>query len=331
MAVPAARGPAQLVLTASVARRYYLDGRSKVEIADQFGLSRFQVARLIDAARSSGMVRIEISQPGVIDVNSSDRLQEAFGLKHAIVVEATDEDTAGLRRSLGRATAELLQEILTADDVLGLAWARSVSAMAGFLTSLPAIPIVQLTGALSVSEIDNSSIDMMREVAKVSRGPAYVFYAPMVVRDAATARALRQHPEVVRAFGQYGLVTRAVAGIGLWKPGHSTVYDTIGEKQRRRVLARGGCADISGVVVDVDGVPVEAELSDRMIGIDAARLVAIPEVIGVPYGVARVPAVLAALRSGIVDSLVTHTAMARLLLEAARVDPDVVRRSADRR
>ena len=29
-------GPAQLVLTASIARRYYVDGRSKVEIADEF-------------------------------------------------------------------------------------------------------------------------------------------------------------------------------------------------------------------------------------------------------------------------------------------------------
>ncbi|MCW2703257.1 MAG: transcriptional regulator, DeoR family, partial [Blastococcus sp.] len=44
-------GPAQVVLTASIARRYYLDGRSKVEIAEEFGLSRFKVARLLDAAR----------------------------------------------------------------------------------------------------------------------------------------------------------------------------------------------------------------------------------------------------------------------------------------
>ena len=60
-------GPAQLVLTASIARRYYVDGRSKVEIADEFNLSRFKVARLLEAARSSGMVRIEIGYPGAAD------------------------------------------------------------------------------------------------------------------------------------------------------------------------------------------------------------------------------------------------------------------------
>lgn len=80
-------GPAQLVLTASIARRYYVDGRSKVEIADEFRLSRFKVARLLDLARSSGMVRIEISHPGSIDLDLSARLQETLGLRRAIVVD----------------------------------------------------------------------------------------------------------------------------------------------------------------------------------------------------------------------------------------------------
>ena len=70
-ATDGARGPAHLVLTASVARRYYLDGRSKVEIAEEFALSRFKVARLLEDARSSGLVRIEIGHPGVVDVELS--------------------------------------------------------------------------------------------------------------------------------------------------------------------------------------------------------------------------------------------------------------------
>src|ERR671920_276521 len=68
-------GPARVVLTASIARRYYLDGRSKVEIAEEFGLNRFKVARLLDAARESGLVRIEIRHPGQIDVDTSARLR----------------------------------------------------------------------------------------------------------------------------------------------------------------------------------------------------------------------------------------------------------------
>ena len=43
--------PAQLILMASVARRYYLEGKSKIEIAEELGLSRFKVARLLETAR----------------------------------------------------------------------------------------------------------------------------------------------------------------------------------------------------------------------------------------------------------------------------------------
>src|SRR5258706_4429711 len=107
-----ARGPAHLVLTASVARRYYLDGRSKVEIAEEFALSRFKVARMLDDARTSGLVRIEIGHPGVIDVELSAQLMETLGLTHCVVTDTPDDHPASLRGHLGIAAAELLTEIV---------------------------------------------------------------------------------------------------------------------------------------------------------------------------------------------------------------------------
>src|SRR6266508_5233263 len=103
MSVEFPGGPAELVLTALVARRYYMDGKSKVEIADEFSLSRFKVARLIHTARTSGIVRIEIGYPGTIDINLSGRLQVAFGLKHVVVVDTPDGDDISLRQRLGEA------------------------------------------------------------------------------------------------------------------------------------------------------------------------------------------------------------------------------------
>ena len=75
--------------------------------------------------------------------------------------------------------------------------------------------MVQLTGALSFQAGDVSSIDLVRDVARASGGPAYVFYAPFTVRDAATARALREQPEVARAFSQALRPERAVLRRGL--------------------------------------------------------------------------------------------------------------------
>ncbi len=131
------KGPAELVLAASIARRHYVDGRTKIEIADEFKLSRFKVARLLEAAREQGLVRIEIGHAGTIDVETSGRLAERFGLRHAIAVDTPEDDPVSLRRNLGVAAADLLSEIVTPTDVIGLAWARSVQAMVAELKRLP--------------------------------------------------------------------------------------------------------------------------------------------------------------------------------------------------
>lgn len=311
------RGPAQLVLTASIARRYYLDGRSKVEIAEEFALSRFKVARLLDEARSGGLVRIEIGLPGAVDLELSARLMDALRLRHCVVTDTPDEHPPALREHLGAAAADLLTEVVTADDVLGLPWARSVSAMATALRRLPPVPVVQLTGALARADVDESSVELVRDVARVSGGPAYFFYAPIVVPDATTAQVLRGQPEVARAFARIGSVTRAVVGVGAWEPEESTLYDATGEAERQELAGQGVCADVSGILVDAHGEPVRAGLTDRMIGITAEQMRAIPEVIGIVYGLARASAVLAAVRGGLVNSLVTHSTLAEALIQEA--------------
>ena len=310
-------GPASLVLSASVARRYYLDGRSKIEIAEEFGLSRFKVARLIDVARASGLVRIEIGHKGLIDVDLSARLQERFGLEHAVVVDTTDDDDESVRKHLGQVAAELLAELIGPDDVLGVAWSRSVGAMAKALPRLAAVPVVQLTGAISRPDGDESAIDIVRDVARAAGGPAYVFYAPFLLSDAATARALRAQPEVAVAFDQLTRVTKAIVGVGAWAAGQSTLYDAARESDRRALRRLGVCAEVSGVFLSADGQPVQTSLSERMIGIDAERMRAIREVIVLAYGAAKVPAALAVLRSGLVSGLVTHKSFAQALLDTA--------------
>jgi DNA-binding transcriptional regulator LsrR (DeoR family) len=313
---PGLGGPAELVLTGLVARRYYIDNRSKTELAEEFRISRFKVARLLETARSSGLVRIDIGWPGVIDVELSGLLRERFGLLHAVVIDTADEGAAELRRDLGAAAAELLEEIVTPDDVLGLAWARSVSAMTAALRRLATTPVVQLTGALSHPDVADSSIELVREVAQLSGGPAYLFYAPLVVPDAATAKALRRQPEVARAFRQFGSVTKAVAGVGRWAPGQSTVFDATEDKERRQLARQGVVADVSGILLRADGSPVDTPLSERMIGINAAQMRAIPQVIAIVYEAVKAPAVLTAVRSGLIKGLVTHTSMARAMLAA---------------
>ena len=310
-------GPASLVLSATVARRYYLDGLSKVQIGDELGLSRFKVARLLELARETGLVRIEIGHPGSIDVDLSARLQQSFGLQRAVVVITRDDAPDTLRTQVGQVAAELLAEVVVPEDVLGVAWARSVGAMAKYLPRLPTVPVVQLTGAVALPGGGDTSFDIVRDVARAAGGPAYVFYAPIVLPDAATAAALRSQSDIARAFDHAASVTKAVVGIGRCEPGESTLYDAASEADHDELRRLGVCGEVCGVFVDGDGEPVETALASRVIAIDFERLRAVPDVMAIAYGAGKLPAARAVLRSGLVSSLVTSQGFARGLLETA--------------
>jgi DNA-binding transcriptional regulator LsrR (DeoR family) len=186
--------------------------------------------------------------------------------------------------------------------------------MTDALTRLPTVPVVQLTGALVRPGVADSSVDLVRNAARVSGGAAHFFYAPTIVPDPATACALHKQPEVARTFARFGSVTKAVVGIGLWAPGESTVYDAIEPKPRRELYRRGVRGEISGVLIDADGHPVDSDLTNRMIGISANQLRAIPEVIVLAYSTARTSAVHAAISGGFANSVVTHPSLAKALL-----------------
>lgn len=309
--------PSEIVLAARVAREFYLEGISKVDIADRLGISRFRVARLLDAARESGMVRIEIALPGgSLDAGLSAELCDAFGLKYAFAFDLPDHDEGALRHRVGEAAGQALMDIITPGDVLGLSWARSLSELAASLTRMPPCPIVQLTGAVPPPG-GRDLLELVRSVARVGGGTAHVFYAPMIVDNAETAAAIRRQADVADALALVPSVTVAMVAIGAWAPGLSTIYDACSPTERSEIARLGVCGETAGVFLGQDGRPVPTALDSRMIVTPGPALARIPCVIAVAYGVSRAAAVRAAIRGGMIKGLVTHTSLARTLLGLA--------------
>jgi DNA-binding transcriptional regulator LsrR (DeoR family) len=311
---PIAAGPAALALAATAARRFYLDGASKSEIAAELGLSRFKVARMLDWARSSGLVRIELHYEGDIDLDLSARLGTKYGLRRCLVIDSPEDDEALLRTNLGRVAAGLLTEIIDRDDVLGLAWSRTLMAMRSALTTLAPCAVVQLTGALSRPDVDEGSIELVRDVARIANGPAFCFYAPMILPAADTARSLRAQTEVAQAIERFGELTKAIVTIGAWAAGQSTVVDVITEAEYAHHASLGACAELCGIQLDSEGNALTTGLSERIVGIGPEQLRAVPEIIAIAYGTPKAHAVRAAVRGGFVTSLITHGSLARELL-----------------
>jgi DNA-binding transcriptional regulator LsrR (DeoR family) len=319
-------GPAQNMLAASVARRFHLDGRTKVQIADEFGISRFKVARLLDAALERGLVEVRISLPDPLDLELSGALRDAYGLRRALVLQRLPEPAGAdpvlvLRRRLGGMAAELLTETITATEVLGLAWGRTVNAMVESLRRLAPCSIVQLCGVYSRMDLHDSSVETVSKAATLAGGSGYPIYAPLVLPDRRTAETLRRQPGVADAFEHFDRITTAVVAIGGWEPGLSTVYDVLDPKARLGLGQHGVTAEMVARLFDADGRALSTGLAHYVLAIETEQLRRVPEVVALAGGPAKAPAIDAVLRSGLVTTLVIDADTAELLIDLAAARP----------
>lgn len=302
-------GPEELTEVVAIARRHYVDGVSRVDIAAERGLSRFKVGRVLQAARAAGIVRIDVRAPAGIDYAVSDELRARYGLRRALAVQTPDEDR--VRESLGQVAADLLREVVTADDVLGIDCGRTLRAMTGHLDGIAACDVVQITGL--GGQLGATATDITRVVSEASGGRVFSLFAPLVVGDARTAATLRAHRALRPTLAAHARVTRAVVAVGAWSPEHSQIPALLGEAETARFAAAGVVAETGALLVDADGRRVPG-LEDRRLGISEEQLRAVPDVIAVGGGRGKTDAVHALLRSGLLSSVVTDVHLARRLL-----------------
>ncbi|MGY0066152.1 sugar-binding transcriptional regulator [Streptomyces sp. QTS137] len=321
-------GPAELVQAAAMARRFYLEGKSKIQIAEEFGVSRFKVARVLETALERDLVRIEIRVPAELDAERSDALRARYGLRHAVVVESpTEAAETPDPENLGEVAADLLGELVNEGDVLGLAWGRSTIHMAAALDRLAPCTVVQLTGVYDAGTAERGSVEAVRRAAQVSGGDAHPIYAPMLLPDAATAEALRHQTGIARAFEYFDKVTVACVSIGSWEPGISTVHDMLSDEEREHYASLGVAAEMSAHLFDTDGRRVGRDLGERCITVKTHQLRKVPEVVAIAGGQRKGPAIDAVLRSGLVTSLVTDTSAADYLMAAGPAPRSALNRS----
>ena len=307
-------GPDELVRLAHIAREHYIVGKTRVEIAEELGLSRFKVGRLLDDAVKSGIVTFEISVPGPVDVELSLELQRRYGLNRAVVVRTPTDSPEAVQEELGRVGAELLAEISTAEDVIGMTAGRTLGQLARSLETLTASEVVQLAGV--AGPMQATGVEVIRRVGETAKSRGWTIYAPLVASDPEAAAAIRRQHDVQQTMNQFHRVTLALVAIGSWSPPDSQFHDNpaLSAADHAMLLKLGVQADIGSILIDRNGKLVDA-IQDRCIAIEAAGLRAIPEVIGVAGGALKSDAVRAALASGLINSLVTDLSLATRLLE----------------
>jgi DNA-binding transcriptional regulator LsrR (DeoR family) len=287
-------------------RLYYELGETQNAIAEQLGVTRPQVSRLLKRARAEGIVEIRVVDRTSVDRPAADALRERFGLEavHLAPTIAGPEDLT--RRMVGRLAAEVLRRALRPGEIVGIGEGQSVAATAAALEETSSevdLTVVPLCGGHWTTGTER---EPYRRVADAVDAPARGLMAPGLVDDAATQRSLLAHAGVRAIVELWDRLDVALYGIGAaaWSAA------AVGERVDRELDTAGAIGEVLVAPFDIDGRFVCPSLRERVIAFDARSLGRVPVSIAVASGPGKVRPILGALRSGVVRTLVTDVASA---------------------
>lgn len=292
----------------TVAKMHYKSDMSQVEIAKQLGLSTATISRLLQRARTEGIVRIEVREISSPD-QLGERLAKYLGLKQVIAVDAP---VANAPSTLAPPLSQILTDAgLGRDSVLMIGWGRTVLAVidAG-LPIIQDMAVVPSTGGLQQHARHFQSNEISRRAAEVCQGRPYFVHAPYLPAPE-TLDLFLAESSVSESVALWDRIDVAVVGIGMpydqERPGMSATP--------REPSLSESVGDVVRHYFDADGNITEWRGESGMIAVSTAQLRSTPLVVGLAVGEVKVASIIGAARAKLINCLVTDTRTAEAVLD----------------
>jgi DNA-binding transcriptional regulator LsrR (DeoR family) len=310
-------------LLAQVASMYYEGEKSQSEIAEEMGLSRVKVYRLLKGAREEHVVRIEIDWPIEQDSQMEKHLTQVFRLKKALVLKSNLSDNGGGLRRLGQMTARYLELILDDGMTLSVCLGRSTyevihAVRPGFRAH---VDVVQAMGGIpfTIQDIDSSAL--ARQLAQKLGGQVLYLPSPLMANNPEEAGVLRRQRLIEQTLNASRSADILLVGIGSLNPDTSRYVqaDMIPADNLSALAEEGAVGDIGGQFYRLSGDLHPCVYNQCMIGLTIEEMRQIPNTIAVAMGSYKANAILGGLRTGVIDILCTDLPTAR---EVLRLESD---------
>jgi DNA-binding transcriptional regulator LsrR (DeoR family) len=310
----------RLSLLAKVAVMYHEQGMRQPQIAERLHMSQSRISRLLKEAVETGVVRTIVVPPAGTFPEVEEAVRERYGLLDVVVTDVEDaEDQRGLLSSLGSAAAAYLETTLTGGDRIGISsWSATllatVEAMAPRATRV-AQEVVQVIGGVGRPGVQVQATRLTDRLARITGATPRYLPAPGLVPSALVRDGLMEDPGNAELSTAWSRLTLLLAGIGSLSPSPllASSGNGISELDMEQLRPLGAVGDVCLRFFDAEGSFVDNALNDRVVGIDLARLRAVPRRIGVAGGPQKYDAILGAVRGQWVNVLITDLTTARRL------------------
>lgn len=308
-------------LLSNVAVLYYKEGLTQSEISKRIGVSRASVVNYLRQARDIGIVDIRIAGSAFASTGMSRQLCQKFGLEDAYIAPSDSEqalDGEGQTRLVAQVSGMAMYDLLQPHDWLGVSWGRTVQRTAESFPNrtVKDLSVCQILGSMSSPDLSTAE-DCAIQIARKTGARCYTLHAPALVSDAALAQKLRDEPVIRQQLDRFAHLNKVLFSVG------SVDDDTLiltSEMSTKTELddykTRGAVGVLCGRYISQNGEQIDANLNERLIGIELDALRQIKTRMFVVNGTRKLEAVLAVLYGGYATHLVIDEASGRKLLDA---------------
>jgi deoxyribonucleoside regulator len=309
--------PKRLEMMAEIARLYYEKNLNIKEIGKTFGVSPSSVSRLLKEAQERKIVEVKIRYPFLTVPSLGKQLQQHLKLKEVYVLPDFKGSYSELMERLGMLAARVLEERLEDGMTLGVSLGVAVANTAKSFTMTRDIHcrVVRLHGAN-----DNELVEGANLAQKFSAQLGNQFKiipSPFIMQNRHSCELIVREPSVQEAIRDAESCNIALIGLGSMNYSVSTLLRNrlISPEELEELSAAGAVGEICGKHYDFKGKVLDAEFNHRTVSIDLQKLQKIKTVIGVAGSPAKTDAILGAVRGHLINTLVTDTTAANILLE----------------
>lgn len=300
-----------------IAKMYYQLDYSQQEIADKFGISRPTVSRFLQQAKDEGYVQIKILDPNENNWILAAQIERKFGLKKAIIASTPQYEDAIVKKYLGIAAAEYLDQTVQEGDIIATTWGTTLYEVAINLQGklLQDVKVVQLNGGVSHSETNTYAHEIVHLFGRAFHTTPYFIPLPAIVDHPVVKQAIEsdRHIRNILELGKRSNISIVTVGA----PTEDSVLikaNYFSEKDLQLIRERGA-GDICSRYIDQDGNIIAEHLNQRAIGIDLEELRRKDQSILVAGGAKKVAGIVGALRGKYANVLITDQFTAKYLLE----------------
>ncbi len=295
---------------------YYSHGLTQQEVAEQLGLGRTTVIRLLDEALKRGEIRIWIDEGEASCVELAVKLERALRLDEAIVTPA-GKDVEQTAKSVGLALGKFLSEAIADNMTIGVGWGRTLTA--SLQSFRPAhshgVTVMSLLGGAVESRFANP-IDYSWRLASRLGAECYLFPAPLIVDSPETKRRLIEKCGLDKLYALAKKLDLAVLSVGDIGPNASSLARHLAtEKELAELIALGCVGDAMCNFFDKDGASVAHPINQRVMSIDLDTIARAGHVVIACGGAHRAEAISAAIKRIGCNTLVTDEGAARAILD----------------